>query len=261
MPKPKSKASFLSTQYASPSAIASPLMTAPPPQTIQQQMTEPATWDAARHPPPQHSGPEMSIPINMHYAPAWDQPPSAQSAYYSSQHTEPEYPNIPANVRSDEWYKHFTTSTPDRSNIQPLFPWEKGLRQRRPDRIFPEGDSPLRQHGSHPDASASTHHASSSLSSPSGQTPPKSMQEAIASYTNAWDTVPSIQRYMSSISGPGVQTSKRDSDLKGLQSIPGTPGFEVPHRRGMSTDRRSDVSGDASDILEKARLIYLLKYP
>ena len=247
MPKPKRKVSFLSPPYPSPSAIATPIMTAPRPQTIQQQMTQSPTWDASRHSPPQHGGPEMSIPINLHYAPAWDQPLSAQSAYHSSQHIEPEYPNIPANVRSDDWYKQFTTSTPDRSNVQPLFPWEEGQHQRRPDRIFPRGESPLRQQGYHPDVFVSPHHASPSLSSPPGKTPPRSMTEAIASYTNAWDAVPSIQRYVNSISGPGLQSSKRDLDLMGLQSVPGTPGLETPSRRGMSTDRRSDASGDGDD--------------
>lgn len=246
MPKPKPKLASLPPPYASPTAMASPALSGPPPQTFQQQTTRPATWDASRYSPPPSGGPEMSIPIDKNYTPAWDQPTSTQSAYHSSQHAEPEYPNIPANVLSDDWYKGYTGSTPDRKNVQAVFPWEQ-REGRRPDRIFPPGDSPPLSTNRRANLSISVREATPPIPSPPRETPPKTMQEAISGYTNAWDKLPSIQRYVNTMSGSGTQSTKRERDVLGLQSVPGTPKYESSSKRDLSIDRRSDISGDGDD--------------
>lgn len=244
MSKPKPKFT-LPPSTGSPTAIASPALFAPPPPSYEQQSAQPATWDASRESPPKTSGAEMLVPMNHHYAPAWDQPPPTQSAYYSTPHDESQYPDIPANVRSNEWYKTFTGSSPDRGNIQSIFPWEEGT-HRRPDRVFPHGDSPAPSRGRH-DFSISLREATPHVPSPPHETPPKTMQEAISSYTNAWDEMPSIQRYVNTITGTGARSSKREMNVMGLQSVPGTPRYETSSKRDLSTDRRSDVSGDGDD--------------
>ncbi len=234
MSRPKPKAISLPPRHASPTAISPPALNAPSPQTFQQQMTQPATWDGSRSAPPPTSGPEMLTPMTQRYAAAWDQPASAQSKYYSSQQTEPEYPNVPENVRGNDWYRGFAGSTPDRNNVLPVFPWEETPQHRRPDRVFPQGaSSPSQNRSTGP--------------SPQRNAEAKSMQEAIASYTNAWDQMPSIRQYVMRITGTGQHSSERDLAVMGLQSVPGTPRFESSMGRELSADRQSNISGDGDD--------------
>lgn len=221
------------------------------------QTTPPDTWDAQRSAPPSSGRPEMENPLNAHYHPAWDASPAQQSAYFSGRESESEeqYPILPASVTNDAWYKQFTGTTPDRNNIQPVFPWEEeGGQQHTPSRVFPRGSTPphLRQRGRH------SAHPSIAVQSatPPGQPstyalpspPPQSMSQAMATYKNAWDKVPEIQRYVSRITGTS-SSNPRDLTAMGLATVPGTPAVERgnPHQREQSADRRSDVSGDGDD--------------
>lgn len=76
MPKPKPKAKkvqFETQRMESPAAIASPQhYSAPLPQTLQQQTSQPAVWDAVHNAPPKEGKPEMSIRMDTFYAPAWE---------------------------------------------------------------------------------------------------------------------------------------------------------------------------------------------
>lgn len=221
---------------AEPSAITSPThIVAPLPQSHEQQTQQPATWDAAHYPPPQNGQPEMKIPMDTRYRPAWEQSTSEQSAYHSQPKSESRYPTIPSNVRNDEWYKEYTHTAPDRNNVRAVFPWEKEG-QNQPERVFPRGDTPP----PHPRAprlsvqeATPTHSPepvqSSSRDRPQPPQPPRSMAEAMASYKNAWDADPRINRYVDRLTG-GAQSRNRHSssdfgrvDPGSLRSVPGTP--------------------------------------
>lgn len=251
-----------------PSALSSPPQTAaPPPQTVEQQTTQPSTWDASREPPPANAGPEMAIPMNTFYQPAWEQPRSVQTAYFSEpQAQQSSYPTLPANVVNDDWYKQFTGSKPDRSHIQQVFPWET-QQHRKADRVFPRGDTPPPQSpppqsppsaSSRPPLSVSVQQPTPPVAISSLPSPPvqhRSMAEAMASYTNAWDADPAISRYISLITGDkkskrhGQQSSRdfKQIDYDSLKSVPGTPRIAKTEWLDHARDRQSDISGDGDD--------------
>ena len=269
-PKPKSKVRFEAPASASPTAMTSPTQyRAPKPQTMQQQMSQPATWDASRYSPPKEGKPEMQIRMDTRYNPAWEQSVSQQSSYYAHHPpaAEPQYPTLPASVTNDQWYKDYQGRVPDQKNIKPVFPWEQaGGKQRRPDRVFPQGDQPVQytsDTSSGPTLSVQT--PTPPANPPREPSPPiqqKSMVEAMASYKNAWDTMPSIQRYVEGITGKPKRNAaptglgiRREStfDPASIQSVPPTPKAELTqskanrHRHLDSIDRHSNASGDGDD--------------
>ncbi|OCF30806.1 hypothetical protein I316_07529 [Kwoniella heveanensis BCC8398] len=274
MPKPQLKPSAIALPPSpppldEPTTLVSPPHTAAPlPQTIQQQTEQPATWDAQHYAPPSHGKPEMSIRMDTIYHNAWEQPVSQQSTYYSApqpQH-EPQYPTLPENVRHDNWYSQFTSSVPDRSNVQPVFPWEqKGQSRPTPGRVFPRGDTPPPDHPRRPTILVREatpdypqHREEPSARSPSPPSQPRSMAEAMASYTNAWDDIPQINRYVRKMSGMGMARDARTfTNHGGLQSVPGTPrgqgtidfGGDRRKSEGTLTDTSADGDdeGDESD--------------
>ena len=284
MPSPKPRVSFLDPAPPSPPAVSSPLhVHAPPPQTIEQQTTQPATWDASKYSPPKSGGPEMVTPIRTHYAPAWDQRPSQRATYYSQSlstdhghQPEPQYPTLPKSVTNDSWYQAYSGLKPDPKQIQPVFPWEQsGGEHRKPDRVFPRGSSPPPRYPvTH---SVPTQRPKPQLLSPraSTHTPPpppaRSMAESMASYTNAWDTMPQIRHYVDRITGrrnvsPGSRNINRSKEINhGLQSVPGSPHWEKSGFRSgggggdrdrdrdtsSSLERRSNASGDGDDEEEE----------
>lgn len=261
---------------AEPSAISSPShYNAPLPQSYEQQIQQPKTWDAAHHPPPKHGEPEMKVPMNTFYKPAWEQPSSVQASYFQQpQQPQSQYPNLPANVRGDDWYKEFTGTVPDRNNVQAVFPWEKPG-QHKAERVFPRGDSPPPQH-----RQGSTRQGNSvylSVQEPTPQPSPevpyqspsppitqhRSMAEAMASYKNAWDADPRIERYVNRLTG-GASSSQHHNrhasreytmvdQRAALQSVPNTPKrtprewldrAPVPAEAGHSD---ASVDGDDED--------------
>lgn len=254
MPKPKPRAAVTSalSPPKSPSAISSPTINAPPPQSFQQQTERPATWDASRYSPPVHGQPEMAIPMNAHYQPAWEQPSSQQGSYYSQRaQAEPQYPTLPDNVRRDEWYKQYHGRVPDRSNVHAVFPWEeKGHGRPAAGRVFPRGDTPppIRLQAATPDA------ATPRPSSPQSQSGPqqRSMAEAMASYTNAWDNVPQIGKYVKRLSNIGLTKDMRQIQNNNLKSVPGTPStgsfdFGLSKSGGTMTDTSADGDDEGDD--------------
>ncbi|KAK8844565.1 hypothetical protein IAR55_006412 [Kwoniella newhampshirensis] len=257
MPKPQPK----------PASIALP--PSPPRSPVQQsshhnyhQQGDPnATWDASRYSPPSHGKPEMAIPMNAVYHNAWEQPSQQQGSYFSSaSHAEPQYPTLPDNVRHNDWYKQYAGRVPDRSNLTAVFPWEQRDRDRpAPGRIFPRGDTPPPDHRHPHQRAPPIHvrqptpeggaHGNQPLYSPQTQNPPRSMEEAMASYTNAWDAVPQIDKYIKRISGVGSAKAQRTSQARALQSVPGTPrGGEVfDFSRGKNEGSATDTSADGDD--------------
>ena len=271
MPKPKRKnVSFKDatpssstapgppTIDAEPSAAASPPhIVAPLPQTFTQQMDQPKTWDAAHHPPPEHGEPEMKIPMDTRYKPAWEQSRAEQSAYHSqSRSQQSQYPTLPQNVRHDEWYKEYTQSAPNRDNVRAVFPWEKQGRQQA-ERVFPRGDTPPPHQHSMPRVSiqeatpTQSPEQEHSRSTPQPAQPPRSMAAAMASYKNAWDSDPRIGQYVDRLTGGKKSRNQHSSsdfgnvDPGSLQSMPGTPNRI--QQSWPDHGNRSDASEDGDD--------------
>lgn len=249
---------------ADPSAISSPgHIVAPLPQSYEQQTQQPKTWDAAHFPPPTHGEPEMKTPMNTFYQPAWEQPNSVQSSYFQQpQESQSQYPTLPANVRGDDWYKEFTNTVPDRNNVQAVFPWETPGHQRAPSRVFPKGDTPPPERQHKPSVHMSVQEPTPEASPIYVQTTPppatnqhRSMAEAMASYKNAWDADPRIERYVNRLTGgPSNQHHGRHTsrdyglvDPGALQSMPGTPSHQPGSWVGHEAAKKSDASEDGDD--------------
>lgn len=271
MPKPKSLQERIAERNASPpkspTTVDSPLhIHAPLPQTLQQQTQQPATWDGSRYSPPKQGEPEMKIPLDTFYESAWDAPATSHSSYFAQNNKsgEPEYPTLPSSVTGDSWYGAFTNTKPDKKNIQAVFPWEQdGHSYRRPDRVFPRGSTPPPRQDQTgltvPEPHFVVQQPTPPIPSPETSSPPsqpKSMADAMASYTNAWDKMPEIQDYVTRITGrkskgpSHISIRSKDLNGMGLASVPGTPAFEVEgtgRRREISMDRHSEASGDGDD--------------
>lgn len=260
---------------ASPTIHHSPARAAsPPPLPAQQEEQQRSMWDASRYSPPKEGPPEMANAQISYYENAWDKPATQQSSYFSAppppqQHTEPQYPTLPANVVNDSWYSHFTSGPkPDSANLQQVFPWEAAQQQRKPARVFPKGSEPPQQQqqqsNSHlqvnpsvtvqqptPPGQVSPPPEKDSPPSYSPPPQPQSLSEAMASYRNAWDTDVSIQKYISMITGVPMQDTQ--SVKKTLQSVPSTPKLSPTDKEGrsrelsVSVETRSNGSGDGDD--------------
>ena len=148
------------------------------------------------------------------------------------------------NVLGDE--KQGETPSPDRGKIKPVFPWEDKPRL-TPGRVFPSTDSPPPGQFLLPAVEAASPSPSPPLrfsptrlyatSSPPSGFPPT------FSYANAWDSVPSIQKYASRLVRPP-------------QNVPPlAPAFDFgePRRRESALFRNwheseeSSVDGDDED--------------
>ena len=253
-----------------PLASSSPAhIVAPLPQSYEQQMSQPKTWDAAHFPPPKNGQPEMKTPMNTFYEPAWDQPSSTQASYFKQSQDQPQsqYPTLPANVRQDNWYKEYTQSAPNRDNVHAVFPWET-QGQRKAERVFPRGESPKPYRQQRPSVYPSLQEGSPETStneihqqpSPPLANQHKSMAQAMASYKNAWDSDPRIGRYVNRLTGGsssrhhGGQHGSGDFtqiDKAALQSNPGTPSripsTWIPQDMPQQEAARSDASEDGDD--------------
>lgn len=266
MPKPSKKVSFRDSTPSSSTAPGPPATTssvapivAPKPQWYKQQADQSQTWDAVHYAPPEHGEPEMKVPMDTRYKPAWERPTAEQSAYHSqSRSQQSQYPTLPQNVQHDEWYKAYTQSAPDRNNVRAVFPWEKQGRQQA-ERVFPRGDTPPPHQHSMPRLSiqeATPTHSPDQQSQQSRSTtqpaqPPRSMAEAMASYKNAWDSDPRIGKYVDRLTGGQKSRHQHGSsdfgnvDPGSLQSMPGTPN--KIQQSWPDHGNRSDASEDGDD--------------
>lgn len=142
--KPKIRFAQPESPPHEPAAVRQPALAAPPVETVQQHTEESPTWDAQRSAPPLNAGPEMAVPLSTKYDNAWEQPLSEQGSWYSSPtpHSEPQYPNLPESVRSNEWYKDYRGKTPNPNDVHAVFPWEeRGHDLRQAERVFPQDNS------------------------------------------------------------------------------------------------------------------------
>lgn len=238
-------------------------------------------WDAAHHPPPKNSRPEMAIPMTTVYAPAWDEPSSASAAYFEDMvETALDYPALPNNVRSNDWYGDITATKPDPRMVSNVFPWENDpqsrptVTRRFPRDLTAEGMSqeatPFRdahdpdtltggqsagrisvRPGS-PSHSRGKAQVVSELSAPHIHRPMLDFAESMASYTNAWDEVASITTYAKRLTALGIGVERR-AQANGLETAVGTPRGTSTPSLDVSSPRRSPSSSSADGDDEAER--------
>ncbi|KAI0697530.1 hypothetical protein BC835DRAFT_1270255 [Cytidiella melzeri] len=186
-------------------------------------------WNPAIEPPPKQLPPISAFPEDTYFTNVWDQPHDATHQSSPSPDCDgradvffrpPPPPIIPeqliregqyANVLGYAEQSHNTEGAlsppvPDKSKVHAVFPWEEKPRH-IPRRVFPSSDSPA----------AATYIESERTSSPVSTPPaplplqvhavthvPSSPVQGIpwgVGFSNAWDTVPSIQKYASKLAG------------------------------------------------------------
>ncbi|KAJ3795908.1 glycogenin [Lentinula aff. detonsa] len=190
-------------------------------------------WNPAVEPPPNTAPPPSAFPSDTYFQNIWDQPPSK---HHDRTHPHPHYTmsatpdsgaffeppplgQIPERIQSQ--YKnvigevnHDTSAVPipNLDKVKPVFPWEDKPRS-KPGRVFPATDVPPPAFYASPMGAGEIEESESDLSpepvkevfppplKPLPPPPPKGLPASL-SYANAWDTVPSIQRYASRLVRP-----------------------------------------------------------
>ncbi|KII94146.1 glycosyltransferase family 8 protein [Plicaturopsis crispa FD-325 SS-3] len=210
------------------------------------------SWNPAIEPPPTTTPAVSAFPTDTYFPNIWDQTPSQRhdethqsfpSADNSSTHSNvffspPPPSEIPEQLLRQGHYRNVTgplpengpiaSPSPDASKVKRVFPWEEKARQ-PPGRVFPLSDAT-------PPALIFAQKSESSASSVAPSTPERSASESLApapvlsptkiiglptslTYANAWDNIPSIQKYASRLVRPTPPP------------IPLSPAFEGGGRR------------------------------
>ncbi len=215
------------------------------------------SWNPAIEPPPKNIPTPSTFPADTYFPNVWDQAPSRRhdQPYQFQQNRPvsptpesgaffqpPPVPQIPEQLRKQGHYKNVIGDdnlhapiSPDRGKVKSIFPWEEQPRP-RPGRVFPSYDapSPSEFRSSEPPKIV----AASSPSPPSSQllSPLQGLPISLT-YANAWDSVPSIQKYANRLVRPP-------------QPLPLAPAFdsiEWKRRGGRSWDERTEASSRDGD--------------
>ncbi|KDR85446.1 hypothetical protein GALMADRAFT_54016 [Galerina marginata CBS 339.88] len=183
-------------------------------------------WNPAIEPPPKAAPTPNAFPADTYFANVWDHTPSRQN---DQSHPGPSPPDsggffqpppppvIPDSLIKQGHYRNVTgeahmgaTPSPDRSKIKTVFPWE-GKPRVLPRRVFPDSDAPppslFLSPGSQSQASTTT------PSTPETKDPSILPTRGVTlsplyglpdtlNYANAWDNIPSIQKYASRLVKP-----------------------------------------------------------
>ncbi|RPD55899.1 hypothetical protein L227DRAFT_579376 [Lentinus tigrinus ALCF2SS1-6] len=186
-------------------------------------------WNPAVEPPPKTPPPPTTFPSDTYFPNIWDQAPSREhdAAFqtfpgHSPGSTEtffhpPPSSRIPEQLLREGQYENVigkpvesspgsppVPPTPDRSKVRAIFPWEEKPRH-APRRVFPVSESPppVANFVDEPAPPPQVTQEPDSAVAQQVQTPPSSVGLPYNfTFTNAWDTVPSIQRYASKLVRP-----------------------------------------------------------
>ncbi|KAF9270582.1 nucleotide-diphospho-sugar transferase [Marasmius fiardii PR-910] len=175
-------------------------------------------WNPAVEPPPK-TAPNRNFPSDTYFPNQWDHAPGkhnqpSQSRGSTTDSTAlfepPPPPQIPEPLQKQGHYRNVTgndtTHIPNPDKVKPVFPWE-GQPRHRPGRVFPPGEapSPTRFESQLPEempaAPACPELCSASPPSRFAVQSPQNVPVSLT-FANAWDTVPSIQRYASKLVQP-----------------------------------------------------------
>ena len=181
-------------------------------------------WNPAVEPPP-NTAPVSNFPTTTYYPNVWDQSPTeyrsdssrvaSPTQGTSASFTMPPPPRIPERLLQEKHYVNVLgerqqgeTPSPDRAKIKPVFPWEDKPRL-TPGRVFPPTDSPPPGQFLLPEVQPASPSPSPPLryspTQPYTSSPPSGFPPSF-SYSNAWDSVPSIQKYASRLVRPSQYT-------------------------------------------------------
>ncbi|KAL5535833.1 GLG2 [Sanghuangporus sanghuang] len=198
----------------------------PPPGEPQRPASPPLiSWNPAIEPPPNVPPTPSAFPADAYFPNAWDMPTRPHdvgSASISSQFFElPPQGQIPQQLIKEGHYENVTghqqdkSPEPDMSKVTSVFPWERKPRH-LPGRVFPETDLTLpgikyieNQPPTEPEQDSeiltpeTTHEEKVQVVSPQIQFPsPPIGFPGARGYANAWDSVPSIQKYAARLVKP-----------------------------------------------------------
>ncbi|KAF9074799.1 hypothetical protein BDP27DRAFT_1213603 [Rhodocollybia butyracea] len=210
-------------------------------------------WNPAIEPPPNIAPPLSAFPADTYFQNVWDQGPSKQHDRAHITSPTPDsgaffHPPPPSKIpeRIKDHYRNVTGESPsaepnpDLNKVKPIFPWEDKPRS-KPGRVFPTSDVPsptwLTSPGEEYERPSSPELVTEVFSPPPPPKPPLPKGLPITlSYANAWDTVPSIQRYASRL-------------VRSPPAPPPLPSFDDDdYRRGRkSWDERTEASSRDGD--------------
>ncbi|KAI0094282.1 hypothetical protein BDY19DRAFT_12250 [Irpex rosettiformis] len=190
-------------------------------------------WNPAVEPPPKESPPISAFPEDTYFPNVWDQSPSLAHDITHQSFPSPDgadvffnppppstipeqliregqYSNVLGHIEQTGQQEGVLSSpVPDKTKVHAIFPWEEKPRH-VPRRVFPRSDAPA------PGANyIESERTSSPISTPPAPPPLRVHAESTSqpslspvqgipwgtTFSNAWDTVPSIQKYASKLAG------------------------------------------------------------
>ncbi|CAE6476067.1 unnamed protein product [Rhizoctonia solani] len=198
-------------------------------------------WNPAYEPPPTTAPAHTdNFPANTWYENQWDMP-ATKDYHHGDQHSgapeqffQPPEPEqyIPPELIHQGHYSDLTSNgfQPDQSRIKSVFPWEE-IERPAPTRAFPD---------SKPPPAPKVKQEPVAPAPPPPPERPASPPRALGStYFNAWDDIPSIQRYAARLTGAIPPISKP------AEPIVAAPASSVPQKE-WSWERDRGDGGDAS---------------
>lgn len=217
-------------------------------------------WNAAVDPPPTTNPPPSAFPTDTYFPNVWDKTPSRQNDQTQSGPSPPDSAGffqspppseIPASLLQQGHYRNVTgegvTPSPNRAKVKNVFPWEEKPRQ-LPARVFPDSDAPppalfLSPESPSQASTAAPNTPEAAITRPRIQplSPLYGLPSSLA-YANAWDTVPSIQKYASQL-------------VRQPQPPPLAPAFDEDgwrRDRKKNRDERAEVSSRDGDDEDNA---------
>ncbi|KZS93458.1 hypothetical protein SISNIDRAFT_454650, partial [Sistotremastrum niveocremeum HHB9708] len=266
----------------------------PPPRPISPPLL---IWNAAVDPPPSNPPPSDAFQGTQHFANVWDQshrkheqepgkPESATTATDSAGFfVAPPPSRIPEHLLREGHYSNVTHQPhrhhhhashghhspprndndpqPDRSRVSQVFPWETKPRH-APARVFPKADSPppeavsnfiVPKPPSPPPAPAPKPVLHVQTASPQ-QSPPAGFPSS-GSFRNAWDSVPSIQRYASRLQRPTpapvpieLQTPPQSRRGGRRYSAGRPPGYKTWEERVETNSQEGDDEDEGDEFID-----------
>ncbi|KAF8807820.1 hypothetical protein BYT27DRAFT_6590276 [Phlegmacium glaucopus] len=233
------------------------------------------SWNPAIEPPPNTTPTPNAFPVNTYFANIWDHTPSRHN---DQSHTSPTTlpdssgffkplpaPEIPESLIKQGHYRNVTgdsylgaTPSPDRSRVKSVFPWEEKPRV-MPARVFPDSDAPPPSLFLSPSSQSQTSTTTapstpetkgSSIGQPrTTQLSPLYGLPTSFNYANAWDNIPSIQKYASRLvrvppPPPMLAPAFEDSSYRKGRRKSWDERVEISSRDGDDEDNADDEDDD-----------------